>query len=98
MSIVAQAMDPEFETRLRRIRIRSWRRGIREMDLILGGFADAELAGLDRDEIDAFECLLSEDDHDVYQWVAGRNEAPAGHQGMVGRIRRFHRAEGLTEP
>ena len=81
------------ETRLRRVRMRSWRRGTREMDLVLGGFADGALAGLDAAGLDAFEALLSENDHDIYQWIAGRVEAPVEHQRTVSRVRAFHRVE-----
>lgn len=77
------------EVRLRRVRMRSWRRGIREMDLVLGGFADGALEGLDPAGLDAFEILLSENDHDIHQWIAGRVEAPADHQETVRRIRAF---------
>lgn len=60
------------ESRLKRLRMRSWRRGTKEMDLILGPFADEALAGLDAPMLDAFESLLSENDHDLYQWVTAR--------------------------
>jgi antitoxin CptB len=83
------AVEPP-EVRLRRMRMRSWRRGIREMDLVLGGFADAALAELAPAELDAFEALLAENDHDIYQWVAGRAEAPAAHRGTIDRVKAFH--------
>jgi len=79
------------DIRLRRLRMRSWRRGIREMDLVLGGFADGALDGLAGKELDAFEALLSENDHDIYQWIAGRVVPPDGHQEAVNRVRVFHR-------
>ena len=81
-------MTGDRETRLRRLRVRSWRRGIREMDLILGGFADAELAGLDDADLDAYERLLEEPDWDLYAWVSGAAEPPAAHRAMIGRLRR----------
>jgi antitoxin CptB len=83
------AVEPP-EVRLRRMRMRSWRRGIREMDLVLGGFADAVLAELAPAELDAFEALLAENDHDIYQWVAGCAEAPAAHRGTIDRVKAFH--------
>ena len=71
--------------------MRSWRRGIREMDLVLGGFADAALAGLEPAALDAYEALLSENDHDIYQWIAGREVRPndlekssPGYSGIIG--------------
>ena len=81
------------EVRLRRVRMRSWRRGTREMDLVLGGFADGALASLRPAELDAFEALLSENDHDIYQWVAGRVEAPSEHRQMINRVRAFRRLD-----
>jgi antitoxin CptB len=79
------------EVRVRRLRMRSWHRGIREMDLVLGGFADGALGHLAPDALDAFEALLSESDHDIYGWIAGRAAVPPGHAEIVGRIRTFHR-------
>ena len=76
------------ETRIKRLRMRSWRRGIKEMDLILGGFADAELAGLDGATLDAYERLLEENDWDLYYWVTGAREAPEEHRALIGRLRR----------
>ena len=76
--------------RLRRLGIRSWGRGTREMDLILGRFADAELAGLDAASLEAFEALLSENDHDLYAWIAGSGSTPARFQEIVERIRAHH--------
>jgi len=78
------------ENRLRRLRLRAWHRGIREMDLVLGGFADAGLADLEPGLLDAFDTLLSEDDHDLYGWIAGRTGVPARFEAIVGRIR-LHR-------
>jgi antitoxin CptB len=77
------------ETRLRRLRMRSARRGTREMDLILGGFAEAVLATLPPGSLDAFEIILSENDQDLYQWISGQSKVPAAHQEIVDRIRAF---------
>lgn len=60
------------EIRLRRVRMRSWRRGMKEMDLILGRFADDLLSHLSPAELDAFEAVLSENDQDLYLWVTAR--------------------------
>ena len=71
------------ENRLKRLRMRSWRRGIKEMDLILGPYADASLAGLDADQIDAYEALLDENDQDLYAWFSGREAAPERHRPVI---------------
>lgn len=66
------------DQRLRRLRMRSWRRGMKEMDLILGPFADRALAGLGPDMLDRYEALLQENDQDLYLWIVAR---VGGHQG-----------------
>ena len=84
-------MSAEAGDRLKRIRLRSWRRGTREMDLILGPFADAGLGELDAAELAAFESLLSQDDQQLYQWIGGQCSIPHEHRQMVARIRAYHR-------
>lgn len=63
------------EARHKRLLMRAHRRGTREMDLILGPFAAAHLAGMSSDELDRFEALLDENDQDLYAWIAGRPDA-----------------------
>lgn len=65
------------ETRLKRMRIRSWRRGIKEMDLILGPFSDSQIAGMPADELDLYEALLDENDQDLYPWITARMRGEA---------------------
>ncbi|MEM7489759.1 MAG: succinate dehydrogenase assembly factor 2 [Pseudomonadota bacterium] len=71
------------EVRVKRLRIRSWRRGIKEMDLILGGYADAELSRLDGDGLDLFEAVLGENDHDLFGWVTGQEAPPARYAPLI---------------
>lgn len=83
--------DLDLDTRRRRIRIRAWRRGMREMDLILGGFADAHLDGLTETEIAEFEKLLDESDRDVYSWISGELPIPADADGpLLKRVAAHH--------
>lgn len=63
--------------RRKRLRFRSWHRGTREMDLLVGGFADAHLAGFDSAQLDRFEGLLLEPDPDLYNWMTGAALPPA---------------------
>ena len=74
------------DVRLKRLHIRSWRRGTKEMDLILGAFCDAELARLPEEDLALYEDLLSENDHDLYQWVTGQVPPPDRFAGLVARI------------
>lgn len=75
--------------RLKRLRMRSIRRGIREMDLILGRFAETALGDLSEDELQLYDALLSENDHDLYQWVTGQAAAPDRFADLIGRIARI---------
>ncbi len=74
--------------RLKRLRIRSWRRGTKEMDMILGPFADRALADLSGDELDLYEALLSEPDTDLYRWFSGAASMPARYADLARRIAR----------
>lgn len=74
------------DTRLKRLKVRSWRRGTREMDLILGTFFDTSGADLSEAELDLYEALLSENDHDIYGWFAGRAPAPENYRPLIDRI------------
>lgn len=85
--------SPGNDHEARRLRVRSWRRGTREMDLILGPYADAMLAGMGRAERDAYAALLEESDPALYAWVAETEAAPDRHRPVLARIRRFHRLE-----
>ena len=80
--------DPAAVTR-KRLAIRAWRRGTREMDLVLGPYADARLSGMDAAALAAFEALLSEDDHDIRLWVTGASAAPPRHAGLVADLAGF---------
>lgn len=74
------------ENRLKRMQMRSWRRGMKEMDLILGRFADEALAGMDAEGLDQFDALLGEADQDLYQWVTGQRPAPARFSALISAI------------
>ena len=66
-----------------KLRFRAWRRGFREADLILGPFADRHVDTLSPAQLDAFEALLDQPDHDLYAWIIGTAPAPAPYQGEV---------------
>ncbi len=67
---------PTLDARRRRLRFRSWHRGTREMDLLLGSFADAHLASFSAGQLDRYEALLGCNDPDLYDWIAGRAAVP----------------------
>lgn len=69
-----------MDDRRKQLRFRAWRRGFRELDLILGAFADLRLAEMTESELDAFAALLDAPDHDVYGWIVGQSPAPEIHR------------------
>ena len=76
----------DHEKRLRRLKIRSWRRGTKEMDLILGGFWDRHGADLDPDTLDLYEEMLLENDQDLYLWVSGQAKMPSKFEPLLQRL------------
>ncbi len=91
----AQADISSLTTRQRRILFRSWHRGMREMDLILGRFADAEIANLCESDLDDYERLLEAADPDIFTWITGEAMPPASYDTPVLRkIRNFHNHAG----
>ena len=82
--------EVDREVRRRRIRFRAWHRGTRELDLIIGGFADAELAQLTDVELDQFEHLLDLPDPLVFAWLVGFEDAPAEEEtALLKKVRAF---------
>ena len=71
------------KNRLKRLHMRSWRRGMKEMDLILGHFADDQLAALSADDLNLYERMLGENDQDLYQWVTGQSAAPETYRNLI---------------
>jgi antitoxin CptB len=66
-----------LDQRRRKLLFRSWHRGIREMDLILGGFADRAIGSLTDTELHQYEHLLEVQDADLLSWVTGTSPIPA---------------------
>ena len=76
--------------RVKRIIHRANYRGFKEADIILGGFAKAHAASLNDGELDMFENLLAQKDHDIYDWITGAQDTPAEFETPVlAKIRAF---------
>ncbi|KAA2314155.1 succinate dehydrogenase assembly factor 2 [Pseudooceanicola sediminis] len=73
------------ETRLKRLHMRSMRRGIKEMDIILSRFSQS-LPQLSDSDLDAYDQVLAQNDQDLYQWVSGQEQPPASLAPMISRI------------
>jgi len=80
-----------LDARRRRLLFRSWHRGIREMDLIMGRFADAHIAELSDADLDEYERLIELPDPDLLSWVTGVSAPPPSHDTALFRhLREFH--------
>ncbi len=77
------------EARLKRMAMRSWRRGTKEMDLVLGPYADARLATMSLTELDVFDALLAENDQDLMAWMMGQKPAPDRFAPLIATLSAF---------
>ena len=83
----------DLNDRRKRLLFRCWHRGTREMDLILGRFADIEIAGLTDDELGQFERLIEVPDPDLYAALTGGKPLTAEYaNGLFDRIKSFRSA------
>ena len=77
-----------LDERRRRILFRAWRRGMREMDLVMGQFADANLPTMTEAELDEFERLMEAPDPEVLSWITGEARTPPEHDtALFARMR-----------
>ncbi|MFD0980899.1 succinate dehydrogenase assembly factor 2 [Tropicimonas aquimaris] len=85
------------EDRLKRLRMRSWRRGIKEMDLVLGRFSDDQLASLSEADLETYDALLHENDQDMLRWITGQDPVPERFAELFGRISQHAHSRGTAE-
>jgi antitoxin CptB len=84
-----------LDLRRRKLLFRSWHRGLREMDLILGGFADARIEALSERELAEFERLIDLPDRDLLAWIMGEEPVPPDFDsGLFRALRDFHLPPG----
>jgi antitoxin CptB len=69
-------MTDPFEMRLKKLLWRACHRGIREMDILMGGFARKRLERMTASELDAFEALIELPDQDMLSWITGETPIP----------------------
>ena len=75
-----------IDTVRKRLTIRSWRRGTKELDLILGRFSNGNLSKLEMSELDLYEQLLSNDDHVIYGWLFEKEKSPKIFYNLIKQI------------
>jgi antitoxin CptB len=78
--------------RRRKLRFRAWHRGMREVDLLLGRFADKTVDSADETDLAAFEALLELPDPDILLWITGEVPVPPEHDNsFMQKLIAFHR-------
>lgn len=86
----SNGLDP----RRRRLLFRAWRRGTREMDLLLGRFADSHIADLSEHDLADFEALMDVPDDLLFAWITGGELVAAGYATpLLSAIVSFHAAK-----
>lgn len=85
----------DLDPRRRRILYRAWHRGMKEMDILMGKFADSELVRLTDDELAAFEALMDAPDPDIFKWLTDAAPTPVEYDTPVFRqLKAFHTHAG----
>jgi len=83
-----------LDVRRRKLLFRAWRRGVREIDLIVGRFADAHIGTLDESALDDFAALIEVPNAALYAWVTGAETIPQNYDTAVLReLIGFHRRD-----
>ena len=89
-----QRSSSDLDVRRRKALYHSWHRGIREMDLVLGRFADSEIATLTDAELTDYELLMEVPDRDLFRWMTGEEAVPENYDtGVFRRVRTFHNGD-----
>jgi antitoxin CptB len=80
-----------LDPRRKKLIFRAWHRGMREMDLIMGRFAESRIDSMSDAELDTFELLIEAPDRDLLAWITGREPTPANYDTAVFRaLKAFH--------
>lgn len=84
-----------LDVRRRKLLFRAWHRGLREVDLILGRFADGRIADLTEAELTEFETLMDVPDGELLAWLTGEAAVPPAHDGpLFHQLRHFQAGGG----
>ncbi len=80
------------KNRRRALLFRSWHRGMNEMDLLMGRFAETHLSSFTPEQLDQYEAILDMNDPDVFAWVTGMEKVPPDQDAEVLRLLVAHHA------
>jgi antitoxin CptB len=81
----------ERENRIKKLLYRSWYRGCKETDQILGGYAKKHIEKFSDKELDELEEILEQNDNDIYDWLSNKKEMPAemSDNSVMQKLREF---------
>lgn len=82
-SAIPGTMTETADHKRKRLLFRSWHRGTRELDLVMGRFAEAHLDGMDEAELELYDRILSHPDPDLYNWITAQEPVPANYMDPV---------------
>ena len=82
------SLEPREDQDIRRKRLRyhSWHRGTKELDLVLGQFGERHLPTMSVPDMDLYEAIINENEHDIYAWLAGREVVPPEHDNHIMKL------------
>jgi antitoxin CptB len=84
-------MTDALDIRRKRLLFRSWHRGTKETDLLLGSFAESHLAAFSAERLDRYEALLENDDDVLFDWITGRVAPSPEYDGEIMQLLRDFR-------
>jgi antitoxin CptB len=91
----SQISSADLDPRRRKILFRSWHRGMRETDILMGRFADAGIARMNETELAELEELLEARDRDIFGWLTGELEVPPAYDtALFRKLKLFHSHSG----
>jgi antitoxin CptB len=73
----------EIPNKRKRLIFRSWHRGTREMDLLMGSFADAHIMSMEEPDLSLYDSILEHNDPDLYNWITGKEDVPSNYSNHV---------------
>ena len=81
-----EAVEDNISIKRKRLIFRSWHRGTREIDLMLGKFADAHMNVFEAEQLAAYDRFLNNSDPDIYNWLTGQEPVPPAEDNATVRV------------
>ena len=92
-----QLTQPSLQVRRRRAKWRAWHRGMQELDIVLGRYADAQVDAMDEPALEKFEDVLMQEDTDLFAWLVRGSELPPEQDSALMRQLLEFSAAGLQQ-